>query len=383
MNRKLWAALFVCSLVIWTIGNGLLPLLPVYALKLGADQAITGYFMSFAFLSLAVGAPVAGWLSDRFQRRKSLLIIVGFLGVPTVFLMSKATTIMQFALMTGVSWFLYGMALSLVSTIAGLFAEEASRGKIFGLLGTTAGLGALIGGLATGPLVDRWGYPFMFVVLSVISVILPVAGFFLKDKVLSRSQQPKVRQHEGSSRLGMGLILLLTAHAIAVVVNGMGNLGRSLVMNELRFTPTAITSTMAVSGLVLVALPVVIGWLSDRVGRKLLMVVCYLAFAICMPILNLSRSLWHFWVFTVFMSLGFVSNTVGSALVTDLVQQDRLGWSMSLFQDMFWVGNVIGFAITGLLIENIGMPNTFLLGIIPPSVAIILLVFAKTKKAKA
>ena len=39
MSKKQILALFVCSLVPWTVGNGLVPLLPVYATQLGADPA--------------------------------------------------------------------------------------------------------------------------------------------------------------------------------------------------------------------------------------------------------------------------------------------------------------------------------------------------------
>lgn len=383
MRKTQWAALFICSIVMWTGGNAALPLLPIYALKLGADQAITGYLMSFAFFSLAVGAPVAGWLSDRLQRRKRLLIILGVLNVPTAFLMGRVTTVLQLVLLTGFWWFLGGMAIALVSILAGLFAQEANRGRIFGLLGTTTGLASLIGGLVIGPLVDRGGYPLMFLVLAAMGVIIPPAALLLKDKVVPRSEQPGAPQHGRGAGLGAGLVLLLAAQASAVVVNGMGNLGRSLAMNELSFTPTAISSTMAVSGVVLSALPVLVGWLSDRMGRKLLLVILYLAFALCMPVLSLSRSLWHFWVVTVLLGLGFMTTTVGSALVTDLVRQDRLGVGMSLFQVMFWVGNVVGFAITGLMIENIGMAGTFLLGMIPPGIAIVLLLLARPQRAPA
>ena len=70
-KKQLWS-LFLCSLVPWTVGTGLLPLLPVYAAQLGAQPALTGYYLSFVYLALAVGTLSAGWLSDRFQRRKAL-----------------------------------------------------------------------------------------------------------------------------------------------------------------------------------------------------------------------------------------------------------------------------------------------------------------------
>ena len=55
MSRKQLWVLFVCSLIHWTVGNGLLPLLPVYATHLGADQAAVGYYLSFVYVALLAG----------------------------------------------------------------------------------------------------------------------------------------------------------------------------------------------------------------------------------------------------------------------------------------------------------------------------------------
>jgi len=42
MTRKQLFALFSCSLIGWTVGNGLIPLLPVYATQIGAEPAVVG-----------------------------------------------------------------------------------------------------------------------------------------------------------------------------------------------------------------------------------------------------------------------------------------------------------------------------------------------------
>ena len=93
MSKKQLISLFACSLVPWTFGGGLLPLLPVYASKLGASSAVIGYYLAFAYLALTLGTMLAGWLSDRFQRRKTLLIAVGILIIPSLWVMGRASNI--------------------------------------------------------------------------------------------------------------------------------------------------------------------------------------------------------------------------------------------------------------------------------------------------
>ena len=62
-------ALFGYSLVVWALGNGVLPLLPVFALDLGATKFTTGLYLASSYAAIAAGTLVAGWISDRFGHR--------------------------------------------------------------------------------------------------------------------------------------------------------------------------------------------------------------------------------------------------------------------------------------------------------------------------
>jgi len=91
----------------------------------------------------------------------------------------------------------------------------------------------------------------------------------------------------------------------------------------------------------------------------------------------------HFGIFGLqrhFLNIGFISNNVGAAFVTDLVPQERLGVGLSLFQNMMWAGNVIGFAITGYAIQSIGIKTTLLLGMSLPIIGVILLIPIREKQ---
>ena len=87
MSRKQLAALFACGLIGWIVAQGTLALLPVYAVRLGADPALAGNYLALAFGALTVGTVAAGWLSDRFQRRKLMLVVSGLVNIPATWLM--------------------------------------------------------------------------------------------------------------------------------------------------------------------------------------------------------------------------------------------------------------------------------------------------------
>ena len=382
MSRKQLLLLFVGALVPWTVGNGLIPLLPIYALQLGASQAVAGYYFSFVFMTLTAGTLFAGWLSDRFQCRKLLLILSGTMMIPAIWLMGQATTLWQLAITTAAVWFLGGMEITVINTLAGIFAEQTERGRILGLFGLTSGLGGIIGGLSTGPIVDRWGYPTMFSALCLFPVVLLTTTIFVKDRKIEQVQNITVQEHGEKTRFGKAFVILLVAHLIAVIANGTGKIGRSLAMNNLGFAATAITSTGVIGGMVMLPFPFILGWLSDRLGRKRLMVVCYASYALCMVMYALSKSLWHFWITTSLSSMGFVSTSVGAAFVTDLVEPKALGRGISLFQGTGWIGIAIGLAVAGYAFQSLGISTVFFIAAVLPLLGIVLLISIRVAKTK-
>ena len=136
----------------------------------------------------------------------------------------------------------------------------------------------------------------------------------------------------------------------------------------------AISSTAAVSGIVSMPIPLLLGWISDRTGRKIYLYLGYVAGAASLSILAISLSLWHFFIVSVLQSVLVGANaTVGNALVTDLVPRESLGKGLSLFGATSWIGGVVGFAGAGYALQSLGALPTFIAGICLILIAIVLL----------
>lgn len=374
MNQKQLWALFVCSLVPWTVGNGLVPLLPVYATRLGANPTTAGNYMAFSYLAIALGAVSAGWVSDRFGARKFPILLAGLVGVPTAWLIGSAGNIWSLSLLTAVLWFSGGIGLGLISILTGLSAKEHERGKIFGILSLTSGLGALLGGLASGYIVDRWGFQTLFSAIALFLVFWPVSAGMLTE-IKTRPEALSTNEVEARPRLSRSYFFLFSASLVASIAGFITLLGRSLLMSALAFNATAISITGAVSGIIAMPLPLLVGWLSDRTGRKIFLYAAYLVGIASLAMLAAAASLWHFSVAIALQAIFVgVNATVGNALVTDILPPASLGRGLALFGATSWIGGVLGFAGGGLALQHLGVTPTILLGISLPLIAMGLLV---------
>lgn len=374
---KQLSALFIIQVAFNSVGGALGALLPVFAGKLGADPSSVGLLFALLFTGFAAGVLFSGWLSDRWQHRKALLIGAAVISTFLLAVTGQSASLVQLTIIIVFVAICNGTVVSMFNTLAGLSAGETERGRIFGILGTTAGIGLLIGGLISGPVVDRWGYSGLFIVAALLNAIMPIAGLFLTDKKVPHVAGP--RQNNGSIRSiqSRGFILLVLASIVAFAVNGMQSLTRSLMMDQRHFLVADITSTVSVSGLVSIPFPFVIGWLSDRVGRKLLIIVGYLATAACVLLLTMSTSLWHFWLSTTLATLTGASFVVGLAMVTDLVSVEGLGTGIALFGATNFIGLIIGSDLTGSAIEYMGMNQSLVLGGFIGFIAVVLVLLIR------
>ncbi|MCJ7623415.1 MAG: MFS transporter [Anaerolineaceae bacterium] len=374
MKKKQLFALLMCSIVLGS-GNGLFPLLPVYAEQLGSQPAAVGYYLSFCYIGLTAGTSVGGWLSDKFQRRKILLLIGGGVNVPVIWLLGRATNIWNLAALTAGCYFLGSMLITLISILTGLFAEPEERGKIFGLLTLTGPLMMLVAGATFGSIVDRWGFQTMFTGLALFASLFLLFALLVEDKTMVLTQTNANSPARDKVGLGRGFYLLVLACILSSCTYFVGRLGISLAMNKLSYTLTSISITGAIGGGVALPLLPTLGWLSDRLGRKRLLVFCYLVGILGSFILAAALFQWHFWVVSGLLSIMLNGVTaVGSALVTDLVPRSALGRGMSLFNASTWIGGIIGLGGTGLAVQGFGMAPTFIAAAFLPVVAILLLI---------
>jgi MFS family permease len=145
----------------------------------------------------------------------------------------------------------------------------------------------------------------------------------------------------------------------------------------------AISSTVAVSNLLALPLPLLLGPLSDRSrtahrGRKRFLALGYLIASVGLVGLSLSSSLWHSWSAVALISLSYrVISGIGPALANDLIPRESLDRGLGLFNATIWIGAIVGFAGTGQAVQHLGLTPTLIGGAVLPLIAIGLLALVR------
>lgn len=361
-SKKQLPYLFTCSLSILLVGMGILPLLPLYAVDLGASTGTTGLFLGGIYLAFTAGTLLPGPLAARYGL-KNLFILAGATSLPVVFLLGQITAFWQLIVLASLLWFAGGIGNALINVYTGLYAGQEERGRWFSLIALTAPLGALLGGLTAGRLVDGLGYPVMFAVLSLVWGVWPVLAFL---KMEDRPVQMKKADEAGGSfkmtmREKLPLLLLLLAILFSMLTINVGRLGFPLIMRLQEYSPGAVSTAMAFGGLITLPFAYYLGTLSDRFGRKNILILGYLIAAGGVLLLTTSSQTWHFWGAGALLLISMtVNGSVASAFATDLLTPEVLVRVLPLFTAVGSAAGILGFAGAGYLIEALGFTGLFI-----------------------
>lgn len=364
MKKHPLIALFYTSLVVLTVGNGLNPLLPIYASKFGATPGIVGLYLTIIAASIMIGVLLPGWLPKRISRKR-LLVFVSSIGGLALALLGEATALWQVVVLTAVLWFAGGNCLSLANVYTALLIPERDRGRMFSLLALSGPLGLLLGGLLVGALISWQGYTFMFLVLAILWSTLPFTFYAtLREVTPGVEDQPMISdstQARGTGHERWFPLLLVVALLSAATIS-VSEMGVSLSMQTLAFSPSAVSSTSTAAGLVMIPVVLLMSLLSDRLGRRNLLILGYLLTAIGAAMLVSAQVLWHFWGAMALVRMGqAVNDSLAPAVATDLLSADMLSRRLPRLKAMNWAAGIFSFTSAGYAMDTMGIGPVLLI----------------------
>jgi DHA1 family multidrug resistance protein-like MFS transporter len=357
-KTKNLVVLFIANFSILFVGMGLFPILPLYASQYGASPTEVGIYLAITYIAITLGSLTAGWLIGRVSGRVAMLS-AGALGAPAVFLLGQASTLWQVMALTAVIWFTGGVGLSSISMFAAASAEANERGKWFGLISLTNPLGAILGSMAVGYLVEQHGYGVMHTWLAAEYALWPVMALLIQGKITVEKTLAKPSQ-SGVAISGKPIFLLMSAALLTAFTVSVARMGLSLEMKAQNFSASEISNANVIGGVVTIPIILSMGMLSDRLGRRLFLIVGMMVSASSAVLLGVANHLWQFWMISAaVLAARSINPSLASALAVDILAPGALNKGLARLNAINWIAGIIGFAGAGYLMENLGTAALF------------------------
>jgi MFS family permease len=340
------------------------PILPIYLVtKLGVSPAILGLIEGVAESAASLFKVFSGYFSDKIKSRKPFAIF-GY----------SASTVGKFLLFISTNWWFvfgarfidrFGKGIRTAPRDA-IIAESAkgkTRGAAFGLHRAMDTIGAASGVLFAYFLITRYKGDFKSIFLfSLIPSFLGVIFLFLirerKREIKNAQERLQFRWQALDRRLKLFLIFTfiftLGNSSNQFLLLRAQNLGSSLAAVILFYLVYNITYA-------LVAYPA--SRLSDKIGRKPLLVSGYLISGLVYIGFALSKSINNFWfLFGIYgLYIGFTEG-VEKALIADIAPSNLRATAIGLHATIVGVGLLPASLIAGILWKFLGPQAPFYFG---------------------
>ncbi|HEY8271823.1 MAG TPA: TCR/Tet family MFS transporter [Pseudobdellovibrionaceae bacterium] len=304
----------LATILLDTIGIGLLvPIFPKiitrFATEPGAVSKYFGFFVGSYALMQFIAAPVLGALSDRFGRKRILLI--SLMGAALDYLFMAYAPTIELLILGRVIAGLTGASMTVASSYVADISDEKSRSHNFGLIGAAWGLGFIAGPLL-GALLDLVGPKAPFFTAALLNLL----NFFFGIFVLPESLSQEKRRALVLKRLNplRSIIKILKPSKIAIYVWLYFLIflaGQSLPINwnlytEMKFHWSSLELGVSLSFMgVIVALSqgLLTRYMIPRLGEERAITVGILFYAISFLLFSLSTQSWMLYVTILIFSL--------------------------------------------------------------------------------
>lgn len=376
-------------ITLYSAGIGaVLPILPFYLRQMGASPLVFGVVVATEALSLSAASPLLGQLSDRFGRKR-VLLVSQIVAVVSLLLLALAQSIFTVLL----ARFLFGLTAGNFSAAAAYAADNSSpatRRQAIGVVNAGLGFGAIVGAGLSSVLSDISLTVPIYMALALSASGVVVTTFGLKGGKEARRAAGEADRERISLRAITGhpvvrvLVIVMLCHFFAY---GMYTsqlpiyLADRFVWNGHALGPREFAYIIAADGVINILVQLLLlGWLGRIFSERRLIVLIFgllctgflsaglassipvLAFAVlCISTADALAKPTYLAALSIHVRSerqGVVMGT-GQALVamTDIASPVMAGFILGLGLYGAWICAAVVIAITGAVIAAICLPH--------------------------
>jgi MFS family permease len=332
-------------------------LIPIWVLKHGGGEAVAGRVMSVSGLAGLLILPVLGYLLDKFGQRRFLIfgtVLTTICSYAFVWVDGIGPALIAIRIVQGIA---FSCAFTGAQTLAVLFAPHSRRAEALGWFGISTILTHAISPPLGEEIILRWGYDAMFATAGTIGLASVVLSCLLPKAPELHIPEGLVLPEKRRARR------VLIAATVTMLCYGFGfgaiqTFGPTLID---RFDLGRIGTFFITWSIVAVSMRVLLGGVSDRVGRRPIIVPAMIMMSLAVGLFAYVRTengvLLIGFVFGI--AQGLLYPTM-NALVADWSSPQNIGRTQSYFSGSFGVGiHGCGY-LFGSVVESHGYTTMFL-----------------------
>lgn len=365
MHFKLLCATGLVAIFSSTISKS--PVLPLFASYLGLSPAMIGVVAGVSSFTGIVCSIPAGVLSDRFGRKRMLLVsTVVFATAPLLYLLARDVISLS------AIRFYHGVATAIfvpvaMAMVADIFSTE--RGLKMGWFSTStlAGrfLAPMVGGAVLGLLASSalLSFQAVYIICAVAGISAFVLSTRLPDDNLSTSNKTLADALRGLKSILSNRLILVTCIVEASILFAYGAFETfmPLYSKSVGITSYEIGICLSTQIITLAVTKPSMGKLSDKFGRAPQIIIGAFLGAISIAILPYCAVFVLLVLNSILFGLSLsVVTSATSAYIADLADKSTQGSAMGLLGSIMDIGHTTGPIVTGVIVGVTGYDIAFL-----------------------
>lgn len=336
--------------------------MPLFLMTLGATKTELSLIEGIAESTASIIKALSGWWSDKIQRNKPFMIVgYAFTAILSP-LFSLVTTPLQVLVIRFTERIGKGIRTAPRDSLIAASSEDGTKGRSFGFHKAMDNSGAILGPLLASLILllspSNYRMVFLFAAIPGMLGLIFIIYFVKEEKSNKAVQIEKISLKDFSSKYYFFLII--------VFIFTLGNSTDALLLvkaTDIGIEATFIPIIYLIFNSVSVIFAVPAGVLSDKIGRERLIIFGYLLYSIIYFGFGRTNSkVALVMLFALYGLYSAATDGVQKALVSDLIDKNKRGTGLGIYNCIVGLTLLPASVIAGLLYDNINNSAPFYYG---------------------